>query len=79
MPTEEARESTSSDKKSDGFTNIAATGDDNKMVFTVEEKKVFRDPYMDMASTENIKGILMKTHENKRVSICQTNQGMYKH
>ena len=45
-----------SDKKRDGFTNIAATGDDNKTVFTVEEKKVFRDPNVDWDDSEYTKG-----------------------
>lgn len=33
--------------KENGFTNIAATGDNNMQIFSVEEKRVFRDPNLD--------------------------------
>lgn len=49
LPPEELEPPRSEEKSADGFTNIVATADDNKTnVFTVEEKKVFRDPNLDM-------------------------------
>ena len=69
MPANGAMVSQNSVKKRDGFTNIAATGDDNKTVFTVEEKKVFRDPNVDWDDSEYTKGKSDDTPQNDPLRI----------
>ena len=57
LPLEELEPPRSEEKSADGFTNIVATADDNKTnVFTVEEKKVFRDPNLDMVPARSKEG-----------------------
>lgn len=54
-----------------GFTNLAATGDNNMHVFSVEEKKVYKDPGVDTPTTDNGKSLSSFQVDNTRLPMWQ--------
>jgi len=57
----------STGKSEDGFTNLASLDSPKIQVFSVEEKKVFRDPNMDKPDTDD--GRLLLTLGRSRTEI----------
>ena len=50
--TEETEPEKSNKDRDNGFTNLAATGDNNMQVFSVEEKHYYRDPNLDVPTDD---------------------------